>query len=119
MADARAVEELRAAAAAGDRTAAWTAAVKVMGWLSDNRNHADAQSIKTIVKTASNRRWFDMAELLAATAVQRIDAAPATRRLHAQMLMERGLSEEALARLRALLEGRRLPSFDRGKLPAT
>ena len=113
MANARGVEELRAAAAAGDKAAAWSAAVEVMGWLSDNRNDADAQLVKTIVKTASNRRWFDMAELLAATAVQRIDAVPATRRLHAQMLMERGLSEEALARLRALLAAGRLPRFDK------
>ena len=107
------MEELRAAAAAGDKAAAWSAAVRVMGWLSDDRNEADAQLIQTIVKTASNRRWFDMAELLAATAVQRIDATPATRRLHAQMLMERGMSEEALARLRSLLAGRRLPRFDK------
>jgi S1-C subfamily serine protease len=83
-----------------------------MGWLSDNRNDADAQSIKVIVKAAYVQRWFDMAELLAATAVQRIDATPATRRLHAQMLMERGFSEEALARLRGLLAGGGLPQWD-------
>jgi hypothetical protein len=67
-----------------------------MAWLSDDRNEADAKLVKTIVRTASDWRWFDMAELLAATAARRIDVAPATRRLHAQMLMERGLSEEAL-----------------------
>jgi hypothetical protein len=112
MASMRAVEELQAAAAAGDRTAAWSAAVEVMGWLSDNRNVASVDLIESIVTAASKRRWFDMAELLAATAVQRIDVLPATRRLHAQMLMERGLSEEALTRLRALLAGGSLPQLD-------
>src|SRR5436190_23037856 len=105
--------EFEQAAAAADRVAAWGPAVRIMGWLSDDRNEADAKLVKKIVRTAADRRWFDMAELLAATAVRRIEGAPATRRLHAQMLMERGLSEEALSRLRSLLAQRNLPRFER------
>src|SRR4051812_4260512 len=113
MSEVPSFTELEQAAAAGDRAAAWGPAVRIMGWLSDDRNDADARLIQRIVRTASDRRWFEMAELLAATAARRIDAAPATRRLHAQMLMERGLSEEALSRLRSLLAQRSLPRFER------
>src|SRR5690349_3735838 len=109
MAEVPSLIELEQAAAGGDRVAAWGPAVRIMGWLSDDRTEADAKLVKKIVKTVSDRRWFDMAELLAATAARRMDAAPATRRLHAQMLMERGLSEEALSRLRSLLAQRSLP----------
>jgi hypothetical protein len=109
------LEAFKSAAASGERVAAWHAAIDLLAWLSDLRNEPDPPLIKSIVRTASDRRWFDMAELLAATAAGRIDATPGTRRLHVQMLMERGLSEEALSRLHSLLANPRLPVFDRGE----
>jgi hypothetical protein len=64
---------------------------------------------------AAKYRWFDIAELLAGAAAARSDSHPSTRRLHAQMLLERGFTEEALVRLQAILALPDLPEFDRGQ----
>src|SRR5438309_381114 len=107
-------ETLRASVAAGDRLASWRAIGEAIAWLADLRNEAEPNFVRQVVRTPANQRWFDMAELLAGAAATRIDSTPGTRRLHAQMLMERGFSEEALSRLRSLLANPDLSLFDKG-----
>ena len=50
-------------------------------------------------QAAIQHRWFEIAELLACAMASRLGAPPALKRLHAQMLLERGFDDEALARL--------------------
>jgi hypothetical protein len=110
-------QELVDAAARGDKLAAWQAAAQLLGWLGDLGHPLDAAASYSLVwRGAARYRWFDMAELLAGAVASRADATPAQRRLHAQMLMERGFSEEALARLRRLQEDPALPDAERVEL---
>ena len=82
------------AASRGDLIAAWDSAVRLLPWLSDLRNQIDARSFHTLLWTgAINNRWFDIAELLAAAVAARADAPISIRRIHAQMLVERGYTE--------------------------
>lgn len=107
------VVDLTNAAARRDKLAAWEAAGRVNGWLSDLRNTISDEMLRNLVWSgASFNRWFDLAEVIAAAAAQRADATPGMRRLHAQMLMERGFIEEALWRLEALLAGGGLTRYD-------
>jgi hypothetical protein len=99
-----------------DRLAAWDAAGRLAPWLADLRNRVDRWDFHTFLWTSAIRnRWFDIAELLAAVVAGRPDASLSTRRLHAQMLLERGFYEEALERLGILLKRDDLEDFDRGE----
>ncbi|PWT82373.1 MAG: hypothetical protein C5B57_08785 [Blastocatellia bacterium] len=104
------------AAARCDRLAAWDAAGRLVSVISNPAHTASPESIFRVVwRGAATNRWFDIAELIAGTAGARTDAVPATRRLHAQMLMERGFTEEALSRLKNVLQNPALPPFDRSQ----
>jgi hypothetical protein len=109
-------ERLTQAATQGDKIGAWDAAGRLIGWLSDLRNVFSPEELRKLVwDGAAKHRWFDIAEVLAGAAAARVDATPSVRRLHAQMLMERGYAEEALARLHALLEQGRVSGYERGQ----
>jgi hypothetical protein len=109
-------EQLSQAAERGDKIGAWDAAGRLMGFLSDLRHVLHPDDIWRLVWSgAARHRWFDIAEVLAGAAAARVDAPPSVRRLHAQMLMERGYAEEALSRLHALLERGGLSAYDRGQ----
>jgi S1-C subfamily serine protease len=111
-----AAQDLTNAAAAGDKNAAWQAAGRLASWLSDLRNPVDATAVYRVVWSgAAEYRWFDIAEVVSAAAAVRADAKPALRRLHAQMLMERGFTEEALSRLHRLLTEGKLSDRDRSQ----
>jgi S1-C subfamily serine protease len=92
------------AAKAGDRLAAWDAVGRVVSAIADPAAPFTPQAVRSVVwSAAKDNRWFDMAEIISGAAALRPNAAPATCRLHAQMLMERGFTDEALARLQPLL----------------
>jgi hypothetical protein len=110
--DERALGE---AAARHDRVGAWEAAARLISQLSDHSRAGDDTAVYQTVWKAARNRWFDIAEVLAGAAAARPNASPASRRLHAQMLMERGFAEEALARLHSVLEISSLSEFDRGQ----
>jgi len=102
------------AAGRSDRVAAWDAAGRVVSCISDPAIAIDANALFTLVwKGAVSHRWFDIAEIVSGAAAARTDAALGTRRLHAQMLMERGFTEEALSRLATILQNPALSDFDR------
>jgi hypothetical protein len=104
------------AAARRDRVVAWEATGRLVSRFSDQSTFLDPEKIFSLVwKGAAKYRWFDIAEVLSGTAAARPDAPPSTRRLHAQMLMERGYTEEALSRLQTLLGVRNLTDFDLGQ----
>ena len=104
------------AAAAGNRLVAWEAASRVIAHLANPATPAPPDRVRTLVWSGGAKyRWFDIAELIAATAAARPDATPGIRRLHAQMLLERGFTEEALARLHPLLHSRSLSPYHRGQ----
>ncbi len=111
-----AADDLIVAAESSDRLAAWDAAGRMVAWLSDLRNAVNFDAIRNLVWTgAATNRWFDIAEVLAGAAAGRADATPGLQRLHAQMLMERGFLDEALARLEPLLKDAHLSDYDRGE----
>src|SRR5688572_8504390 len=83
----------------GDRLAAWDAAAQCISALSVASQPVDANAAFQLVWTPVRRRWFDIAELLAGALAMRPDSTADARRLHAQMLLERGFYDEALARL--------------------
>lgn len=95
-------ELLRQAVESGDRLAGWHAAGQLVSVLSDASTPVDQTTVFRLVWTAVRRRWFDIAELLAAAVAARPDGTADARRLHAQMLLERGFYDEALARLQSL-----------------
>lgn len=112
----RLAEGLTKAAADGDRLAAWDAAGRIIARIADPSLALTPEQVKSLVwKGGAKYRWFDIAETIAGAAVQRGDAVGATRRLHAQMLMERGFSDEALARLHELLQKQLLSSADQSE----
>jgi hypothetical protein len=86
----------------GDRLAAWDAAAQCISALSVASQPVDANAAFQLVWTPVRRRWFDIAELLAGALAMRPDSTADARRLHAQMLLERGFYDEALARLQGL-----------------
>jgi tetratricopeptide (TPR) repeat protein len=95
---------LTGAAAAGDRDTAWQAAARIVPHLASLERPINAAAVRHLVWAGAGvNRWFDIAELLASAAAMRADATPEVRRLQAQMLMERGFADEALARLARLL----------------
>ena len=102
------------AARRGDKAAAWKAAGGLLSWLGDISHSLSPETARRLVwKGAAVNRWFDIAELVAGAVASRIDATAGQRRLHAQMLMERGFPAEALARdgrvpAPHLVHGRRL-----------
>ena len=100
-------------AARRDWLAAWDAAGRLLPLIADLRNTLPEDFRGLVWTGAINNRWFDIAELLAGAAASRADATLATRRLHAQMLMERGYYDEALVRLGRLLQRPELSQFDR------
>src|SRR5215510_8119854 len=87
------------AAARHDRVAAWEAAARLISQFADHSRPVDDATVFQSVWKAAKHRWFDIAEIMAGAAAARPDASPANRRLHTQMLMERGFTEEALVRL--------------------
>jgi S1-C subfamily serine protease len=108
---------LTEAAKRHDKVAAWQAVGQLLPWLGDLRNAVEPKAAFGLVRSgAANNRWFDIAELLAGAVSARADATAALRRLHAQMLMERGFQDEALARFETLRGDRSLTDFDRGEL---
>ena len=106
---------LAEAAARHDRVAAWEAAARLTSKFSDHSKSIEDHTVFQSVWKAAKIRWFDIAEILAGAAAARPDASPANRRLHSQMLMERGFTEEALARLHSVIEISNLSEFDRGQ----
>ncbi len=108
--------ELTAAAERGDRAGAWQAVGRLLPLLSDLERPLNPPTVRHLVWSGGAvRRWFDIAELLAGAAALRADATSDVRRLHAQMLLERGFSDEALARLGALLIDPALSAKDRSE----
>ena len=104
------------AAERGDRAGAWQAAGRLLPLLSDLERPLNPLTVRHLVWSGGAiRRWFDIAELLAGAAALRADATPDLRRLHAHMLLERGFSQEALARLTALLSDPALSPKDRSE----
>ena len=95
-------ERLRHAVDTGDRLAGWHVAGQFVSALSDVSRPIDEMAAFRIVWMAAGCRWFDIAEILAGAVAIRPGATADARRLHAQMLLERGFYDEALARLRAL-----------------
>lgn len=109
--------DLTAAMESGSRREAWAAVGDLLSSLSDPMRALDAAAISGLVlRLMARRRWFDMAEVLASAAASRSDATLGLRRLHAQMLMERGFYSEALERLERLRDHAQLDRFDRGEL---
>jgi hypothetical protein len=105
--DAQALTE---AASRHDRLAAWDAAGRLVSHFSNAATHVSPEVVFGLVWSgAATNGWFDIAELLAGAAAARADAPPGAARLHAQMLMERGFSEEALSRLTRILATKLLP----------
>lgn len=105
---------LTEAAEYGDKASAWAAAGQLVAWLSDPIHPINPQAAFTLVWTgAASKRWFDIAELVAGAFADRADATAGLRRLHAQMLMERGFYDEALARLEPLRGDLSLSQKDR------
>lgn len=105
----------RAAIDAGDRPAAFAAAAELTRELADlSRAVPPAQGFQ-LVWAAAGRRWFDLAEWVAAALAGRADATPAAQRLHAQFVLERGFVDEAEQRLERLLAAGRLDAFDRSE----
>lgn len=101
----------------GDKLAAWRAGGELLTWLADLSHPIPPGAAWTLVwSNAARHRWFELAEVLAGAIAARADATPAMRRLHAQMLMERGFADEALARLAPLREDPALADFDRQQL---
>ena len=93
---------LNEAVESGDRLAGWHAAGLFISAASVASQPFDPRAAFRLVWTPVRRRWFDIAELLAGALAMRPDATADTRRLHAQMLLERGYYDEALARLQSL-----------------
>jgi hypothetical protein len=110
-----AASALLEAAGRRERLEAWQAAANLLPQLANLSNTVNPGFAFQLVWSAASNRWFDIAELLAAAVARRADAAPASRRLHAQMLMERGMDHEALARLRPLLTSGSLDAEDRSQ----
>jgi trypsin-like peptidase/tetratricopeptide repeat protein len=107
---------LTEAAKRGDRMAAWLAAGELVPILADPERPPDPKTVRHLVWNGGAKyRWFDIAELLAGAAATRAGATPAVRRLHAQMLLERGFYDEALARIDALLRDPALSRKDRSE----
>jgi hypothetical protein len=109
-------QALTEAAARHDRLRAWEATGRLVSLLSDPSSRVPHETIFQLVWSgAAAHRWFDLAELIAGAAAARPGAEPATRRLHAQMLMERGFTDEALSRLHGVLVMPGLRDFDRAE----
>jgi hypothetical protein len=99
-----------------DKHAAWQAAIDVLPWLSDVRHPVDPDEARRLLwQAAIQHRWFEIAELLASAMASRLGAPPALKRLHAQMLLERGFDDEALARLEDLRNADVLNDYDRAQ----
>jgi S1-C subfamily serine protease len=97
-----------------DKRAAWQAAIDLLPWLSDIRHPVEPVEARRLLwQGAIQHRWFDIAELLASAMASRVGAPPALKRLHAQMLLERGFDDEALARLDDLRRDAALTDYDR------
>jgi len=108
---------LRDAGAARDKHAAWQAAIDLMPWLADIRHPVEPVEARRLLwQAAIQHRWFEIAELLACGMASRLGAPLALKRLHAQMLMERGFDDEALARLEDLRRDGTLTDYDRGEV---
>jgi hypothetical protein len=102
------------AAGRSDRVAAWDAAGRVVSCISDPAVAIDPRGVFSLVWIgAASHQWFDIAEIVSGAAASRTNADLGTRRLHAQMLMERGFTEEALSRLAAIRQNPALSAFDR------
>ena len=100
-----------------DKHAAWQAAIDLLPWLSDVRHPVDPVEARRLLwQAAIQHRWFEIAELLACAMASRLGAPPALKRLHAQMLLERGFDDEALARLDDLRRAADLTDYDRGEV---
>ncbi len=107
-------DALLEAARQRDRRAAWAAVADLLPWLADLRRSVPPAAVFHLTWAGGAvNRWFDIAELISGTAAARADAAPGTRRLHAQMLMERGFDDEALSRLEPLRHDATLPAAER------
>ena len=107
---------LRDAGANCDKRAAWQAAIDLVPWLSDVRHPIDPDAARRLLWDAViQHRWFEIAELLASALASRLGAPPALKRLHAQMLLERGFDDEALARLEDLRSAGVLNEYDRAQ----
>ena len=107
---------LRDAGASCDKRAAWQAAIDLLPWLSDVRHPVEPDAARKLLwKAAIQHRWFEIAELLASAMASRLGAPPALKRLHAQMLLERGFDDEALARLEDLRSTGVLNDYDRAQ----
>jgi len=108
---------LREAGASRDKHAAWQAAIDLLPWLSDLRHPVEPVEARRLLwQAAIQHRWFEIAELLACAMASRLGAPPALKRLHAQMLLERGFDDEALARLDDLRRADDLTDYDRGEV---
>ena len=107
-----AAEALTEAAQRHDRTAAWHAVGPIVSEWGRIGRPLPFTEVFELVWSAANNRWFDIAEVLAGAAAGRADATPDVCRLHAQMMMERGFTGEALLRLESLLQNARLSEFD-------
>jgi S1-C subfamily serine protease len=108
---------LSEAAERGDRLGAWQAGGALLPWLADLSHPIAPGTARALVWSgAARHRWFDLAELIAGAIAARADATPDMRRLHAQMLMERGFADEALARLAPLRDDPGMSESDRGEL---
>ena len=107
---------LREAGASRDKRAAWQAAIDLLPWLSDIRHPVEPDEARSLLwQAAIQHRWFEIAELLASAMAARLGAPLALKRLHAQMLLERGFDDEALARLEELRRDPGLTDYDRAQ----
>ena len=97
----------------GEKPSAWQAAIRITSLSNTAVLVRPDILMRAVKKCCFERRWSDIAEIVAAAATARVDASSAMRRLHAQMLLERGLTEEALVRLDTLLATRQLSPADR------
>ncbi len=100
-----------------DKHATWQAAIDLLPWLSDVRHPVEPLEARRLLwQAAIQHRWFEIAEVLACAMASRLGAPPALKRLHAQMLLERGFDDEALARLDDLRRAADLTDYDRGEV---
>lgn len=109
-------EMLSRAVESADRLTGWQAAGKFVSTLSDASWPVDETAAFRLVWTAARSRWFDIAELLAGAVAARPNATADARRLHAQMLLERGFYDEAQARLQILRNDPTLSPWGLGEL---
>jgi hypothetical protein len=107
---------LKHAVETGDRLAGWQAAGRFVTAMSESTRTIDQKLAFPLVWAAARSRWFDIAEIIAGAVAGRPDGTADARRLHAQMLMERGFYDEALARLKTLRADPTLSAWGLGEL---